>query len=149
MPLSRESSMKSAPGIAFDYRASRAIAIAGAFVLCAAAIVPWFSALSPAAAASVTIVVLCCGLVSLRRFARPRFRRIAWQASGWRLVDRDGTERNALLASHVHLGSFVSLDFRLDRRARFRALIAPDNVDAEMRRRLILLLSRGEIAQAT
>ena len=30
------------------------------------------------------------------------------------------------------------------RRARFRAVFMPDNLDAELRRRLVLLLARGE-----
>ena len=54
----------------------------------------------------------------------------------------------ANLVAHVRLGSWVVLDFRGTGRRRFRAVLGPDNIDADTRRRLILLLSRAEVAQA-
>ncbi len=76
------------------------------------------------------------------------FRRIALRASGWTLVDAAGVEHTANLVAHVRLGTWLVLDFRSANRHRFRAVLGPDNIDADTRRRLILLLSRAEVAQA-
>ena len=139
--------MRSAPSIAFDYRPAPAIvALAGAIVV-AAASAPWFSAASFGVRAAVSIVAVAYGVVALRGFVRIRFARIAYRAVGWVLVDRNGVEHAAALASHTRYGAWVALDFRLDRGRRFRVLIGPGNSDAETRRRLILLLSRAEVVQ--
>ena len=93
------------------------------------------------------MATLSYGIVALRRFARARFVRIAYRASGWVLVDDTGTERAADLAAHARYGHWIALDFRLDRKRRFRALVGPGNADLETRRRLIVLLSRAEVVQ--
>lgn len=139
--------MKSAPAIAFDYRPSRVVAALVLVLVAAAAAAPWFSALPFVATILLSLTVLACGIFAIRRFVRTRFRRIAYRASGWVLVDDTGTERAAVLASHARYGAWLALDFRLDGRDRFRALVGPKNVDAETRRRLILLLARAEVVQ--
>jgi hypothetical protein len=139
--------MKSAPAIAFDYRPSAAIAALVTALVGAAALAPWVSALPLFAKIALSLPVLACGVVAIRRFVRARFRRIAYRASGWVLVDAAGAEHAALLASHARYGAWIALDFRLDGRDRFRALVGPDNADAETRRRLIVLLSRAEVVQ--
>jgi hypothetical protein len=139
--------MQSVPSIAFDSRPATAIvALAGAIVA-TAAVAPWFSAAPTALRAAVSVVAAAYGTVALRRFVRVRFARIAYRASGWTLVDTDGVEHAARLASHTRYGAWIALDFRLDGRGRFRALVGPGNADAETRRRLILLLSRAEVVQ--
>jgi len=139
--------MRSAPSIAFDYRPAPAIvAFAGAIVV-AAASAPWFSAASFGIRAAVAIAAAAYGIVALRSFVRVRFTRIAYRAAGWVLVDRNGVEHAAVLATHAQYGTWVALDFRLDRGGRFRVLIGPGHSDAETRRRLILLLSRAEVVQ--
>jgi hypothetical protein len=139
--------MKSAPSIAFDYRPAPAIvALAGVMVVVAAS-APWFCAAPIGVRAAVSIAAAAYGIVALRQFARAGFPRIAYRASGWTLVDAAGVERPALLASHARYGALIMLDFRLDGRAPFRALVGPGNADAETRRRLILLLSRAEVVQ--
>lgn len=139
--------MKSAPSIAFDYRPAPAIVALTGFIVVAAVSAPWLGAAPPAVNAAVSIAALGYGIVALRRFARVDFRRVAYRASGWVLVDRAGTEHAADLASHACYGSWIALDFRLDRKRRFRPLVGPGNADAETRRRLILLLSRAEVVQ--
>lgn len=139
--------MKSVPTIAFDYRASHRIAAALVLVFCAAAIAPWLSALPAAGGAVVSAAVVALGARSLHALLHPGFRRIAYRASGWTLVDVARTEHEALLESHARVGALIALHFRHGPRARFHALLAPDNLDAETRRRLILLLSRAEFAR--
>jgi hypothetical protein len=140
--------MKSAAIIAFDYRPSGWIAGATALVCAGAAVAPWFSALPPGASAVLSLAVIALGIRVLGRLCKPPFRRIAYRASGWLLLDASGEEHEAILESHAHLGALLALRFRQGPRARFHALLAPDNLDAESRRRLILLLSRAEIVQA-
>ena len=139
--------MKSAPSIAFDYEPSPSIAALVLVLVVAAALAPWLSALPFAANAALSFAVLVCGFGANRRFMRTRFRRIAYRAAGWLLVDDSGVEHAATLSSYAHYGAWTTLDFRLDGRGRFRALIGPGNANAETRRRLILLLSRAEVVQ--
>lgn len=138
--------MKSVPTIAFDYRASRWIAAALLMICCAAMLAPWMSALPVAGRVVVSMAVVALGIRAARALLHPPFRRVAYRASGWVLVDLANKEHEVLLESHVRLGALIALRFRLGLRERFYALLAPDNLDAETRRQLILLLSRAEFA---
>jgi toxin CptA len=140
--------MRSAPSIAFDYRPSRWIAGIAAAISFAAVVAPWFSGLPAGAQGILSLAALVIGIVALRNFSLAKFRRIAFQASGWKLVGANDIEQAAELVSHVRLGAWLALDFRCAGRRRFRAVLGPDNIDTETRRRLILLLSRAEVAQA-
>ena len=140
--------MKSASAIAFDYRPSRWLAAAAVLILCAALAAPWFSGLPSAIKLALSAAACVLGIESLRRVLRAPFWRIAYRASGWTLVDAVGREKAALLRCHAQLGAWISLDFELDRRRRFHAVLGPDNLDAETRRRLVLMLARAEVAQA-
>jgi toxin CptA len=140
--------MKSAPTIAFDYRPSRWIAVAAIAVFVVALAAPWLANLPLVVQVGVSLVVAVHGVVALRRFLAAPFGRVACRASGWTLVDGLQIEHAATLRSHMAIGAWIVLDFRLDRRRRFRAVIGPDNLDSDTRRRLILLLSRAEIAHA-
>ncbi|MEO7324255.1 MAG: hypothetical protein ABIW82_05450 [Dokdonella sp.] len=139
--------MKSAPIIAFDYRASRWIAAALLLVCCAASLAPWLSALPLVGRAVVSLAVVALAVRAVRALLHPPFRRVAYRASGWLLLDLAGKEHEVLLESHARVGALIALRFRHGPRERFHALCAPDNLDAEMRRRLILLLSRAEFAR--
>jgi toxin CptA len=139
--------MRSAPTIAFDYRPSRRVAGVASIVLIAAVAAPWLSGVSRPAEIVLSLAAFVLGIAALKRFTQVGFRRIAYQASGWKLVDAAQAEHAADLLSHTRLGDWLVLDFRNADRHRFRALLGPDNVDAETRRRLILLLARGEVAQ--
>lgn len=137
--------MKSAPAIAFDYRPSRALAAATLALVVLAALAPWASALPPAWRLAVSVAAAVSGALALRRALRPAVRRVAWRSSGWVLVDRDGREHAALLESHARLGSLLVLRYRHGPRARCRVVLAPDNLDADTRRRLVLLLARADV----
>ncbi len=140
--------MKSAPTIAFDYRPSRGVGVAAALVCLAAAAVPWLSALPPLACVTLSSAAIAFGMHALQQFRKPRFRRIAYRASGWILMDAHDTEHAAVLESHAHLGVLLALGFRTGPRSRLRVMLAPDNLDAQSRRRLVLMLARAEIAHA-
>ena len=139
--------MKSAPPIAFDYRPSRAVIAATCAIALAAAATPWLSALPAAACGVLSVLAVLLALAALTRFARPGFVRIAHGAAGWTLLDRARREHPALLVGHRRLGAMLVLEWRHDRRAHFRAVLVPDNLDAQTRRRLVLLLARGQPAQ--
>lgn len=140
--------MKSAPTIAFDYRPSRRIAVAAALVCIGAVVALWLSGLPLAARVPLSLAVLVSGACALRRHGKPRFRRIARRKSGWTLVDALDGEHPATLAAHARLGNLLTLDFRHSAGQRFRPLLAPDNLDPDTRRRLILLLARADVVHA-
>ncbi|HEU4664248.1 MAG TPA: protein YgfX [Dokdonella sp.] len=140
--------MRSAPSIAFDYRPSAVVAAAAVVLTVAAALSPWPSGAPPWLRLLLSLLALGGGAIGLRRFLRPPFRRIVRRASGWRLVDRDDREQAAVLHAHRQLGALLVLDWRCAPRAHFRVLLAPDNLDADTRRRLVLLLARGEPPEA-
>ncbi|GAA0704728.1 hypothetical protein [Dokdonella soli] len=140
--------MKSAPTIAFDYRPSRRIGAAAAAVCVCAVLAPWLSGLPLPARVMLSLFALAAGSHALWRFLHPPFRRAAFRESGWLLVDTRGEEHPALLESHAHLGALLALSLRYAPRARFRVLLAPDNLDAGSRRRLVAMLARAEVVQA-
>jgi len=116
-------------------------------ITCAAVVSPWLSSLPPSAKTIVSLVAAIIGAMSLRGFLGNRFRRVACRSSAWVLVDGD-KEHPALLTSHARLGDWLALEFKIDRGERVRFVLGPDNTDLDTRRRLTLLLSRGEIAHA-
>jgi hypothetical protein len=139
--------MKSAPTIAFDYRPSRWIGAAALLVCAGAALVPWLSGLPLLARAALSLAAIVFGAYALHRFWNPPFRRVAYRAAGWALIDAADEEHAAVLESHAHLGVLLALGLRVGPRARLRAMLAPDNLDADTRRRLVLMLARAEIVQ--
>ena len=133
--------MKSAPGIAFDYRPSRRIAaIAGVIALLAL-----FAVLKSGLDLSITVflvvVVPVYAMFALHRFLEPPFVRVARDATGWQLYSRDGDSIAATLRGHVRLGALLVLDFSLPGRRRFHCVLASDAIDDELRRRLLLVLA--------
>jgi hypothetical protein len=139
--------MKSAPTISFDYRPSRAVAIVAVIVVAAALVAPLLSGLPLAIRVGLALLALATGLASLARFLRPRLRGIAHGATGWQLL-ADDTLQAATVVSHARLGAFVAVSWQLERGGRRHAVLAPDNVDAETRRRMVLLLARAGSAPA-
>jgi hypothetical protein len=139
--------MRSAPSIAFDVRPSRALACAAAGGVVAATLAPWQSALPMSLCLFASIAALLVGFVALRRFARPRFERVAYGAIGWTLAVANAEATPAELVAHRRLGPWLALDFRTVARNRFRLVLGPDNSDADTRRRLALMLARAEIAR--
>lgn len=140
--------MKSAPTIAFDYRPSRWIGATALLVYASAVLAPWLSGLSLFVCAALSLAAIAFGAYALHRFWKPPFRRIAYRASGWVLIDAANEEHAAVLESHAHLGALLALRLRVGPRSRLRLVLVPDNLDADTRRRLVLMLARAEIVQA-
>jgi len=139
--------MKSAPSIAFDFRPSRVIAAAVVAVSLAAALAPWQCRLPTIAEIALSIAVCVVALTSLRNFRNGPVRKIAYRAAGWTMVDAGEIERPVELSAHLRIGSWIALTLRDADRRVFRAWLGPDNLDPDTRRRLIVLLSRAEVAQ--
>lgn len=134
--------MKSAPSIAFDYAPSRHLLVVLCVVAVLAVAAPWLSALPVVVCIVLSLLAIIVATIAARPLREPPFVRIAYRGDGWVLLDRAGVEHAALLGTYRHLGAFVMLDWRHARRARFRVVLAPDNLDAETRRRLVVLLRR-------
>lgn len=134
--------MKSAPTIAFDYRPSRRVAAALALIALLACLAPWCSAWPWYASLLLSLLTLALAAHAAHGLLHPRFVRVAHRADGWILCDTQGNEQAALLCSHRHLGPLLTLDWRWAPRRRFRIALTPDNLDADTRRRLIVLLRR-------
>ncbi|MDR2012762.1 MAG: hypothetical protein LBQ20_06955 [Rhodanobacter sp.] len=139
--------MTSAPTLAFDLRPSYRVAGAAVPIVVTATLAPWLSDVHPALRVGLSLLVLAVGLRGLWRFLHGPFGRVAHSPSGWLLIDATGRDYPAVLESHAHLGALICLSFRYAPRARWRAVLAPDNLDADTHRRLVLLLARAEIAQ--
>jgi hypothetical protein len=136
--------MKSVPTIAFDYRPSPVVTSLSMLLAGAAVIAPWLSGLAVPLRFALCLFALVFAVHAIRAQQRSRFVRIVYRASGWCLVDRAAREWPALLLTHRRLHNVVALDWRYAPRARFQALLTPDNLDADTRRRLVLLLARGD-----
>jgi len=141
--------MRSAPTIALDYAPSRHIATAVALVTVLAVAAALACALPWPARIAIALVAAAYGSWSIARHLRPRCRHIAFGAAGWRLLRDDHGEHAARLLRHARIGPVLTLEFRLDDGERFRAAFAGDNLDAERRRRLLLLLARAEVLQGS
>ena len=135
--------MKSAPTIAIDYRPSRLIALAGGAIVLLSALAPLLTGWPTAPKLAVSLLALAAGIVSVLRFVRPPLRRIAYGKAGWQLRGRERTH-DAVLVAHTRIGAFTALTWKLATGRRWHALLAPDNADADTRRRMTLVLARGQ-----
>ncbi len=133
--------MRSAPAIAFDYRPSRALGVLGVVVGMLAMAAPWGSGLGIPARIVVSLAALALTAGSLRRHVQPRVRRISCREGEWFLLDARGDEHAARLRGSTRLGPLLALGFTTGWGSTWLVL-APDNLDADTRRRLILLLAR-------
>lgn len=139
--------MTSAPAIGFDYRPSRLparllLALAGlALVAIALSGAPRALKL-PMALASTALVVL-----AVRRASRSTVTGVALAGEGWTLYRVARSESRATLASFRVLGDCVLLRLKSAERVEV-LLLAPDNSDADLRRRLRMRLAAMQPAQA-
>ncbi|MBL0164890.1 MAG: hypothetical protein IPP82_14895 [Xanthomonadales bacterium] len=136
--------MKSAPTIAFDYRPCRGVAIAIVSMTVLAMVAILASDLPIALKLLLTPSAFGYGILALRRHWRAATVRIARGAAGWLLVDMEGLESPVRLADHVHRGFLVVLGFRKDAGAVQRFVLTPDNSDADLRRRLQLVVAASK-----
>ena len=141
--------MTSAPAIGFEYRPSRRLqrallAVAAlamlALVLCGLA--GWLKLLLAAG-------VLGATWQTIRQLARSPVRAAGWSAdAGWTLHLLPHEDVPATLASFRVLGSLVLLRLRTTERGVQVLLLAPDNSDADIRRRLRMRLATLQPGEA-
>ena len=112
----------------------------GAILLCA--ISPWLKGLMLAMAVLLT-------LRAITRLSNPVTAAVGWSRdSGWTLRLRDNADVSARLLSFRVLASFVLLRLRTDEHGVQVVLLAPDNSDADIRRRLRMRLATMQLDQA-
>jgi hypothetical protein len=135
--------MKSAPAIAFDYAPSRLI-LGGVLLLGAFAVLAVLaSGMATQLKALVAVLAAAYAGYAAKTFSTSSIRRIAHGEAGWLLVDRNGDEQAVELRHHVRRGNLLVLEFSASAQRVRRFVLTPDNIDAETRRRLLLVLAAG------
>ena len=136
--------MKSATAIAFDYRPSRLLAAAIVAVAAVAVASVALSGMQPwLKLVAGTTACAYAGFV-LRAFLRTGACRIAWLEAGhWRVQSTAGERIAELLGASVR-GPWIVLRLCGNNRKTFAFVLAPDNSDADTRRRLCVRLSRPQ-----
>lgn len=138
--------MRSVPAIAFDYRPSRILFVAGAAAsilslaaIAACGLLLWIKV-------AVGIPMLAYAGAALHRFLHAPFDRATWHAAGhWRLRDTKLEERPGELVDAITFGPLLALEFRVGHKRATSLLLLPDNCDGETRRRLRVRLARGDL----
>ncbi len=141
--------MTSAPAIGFEYRPSRwlrrlpAAAAALAVLAIGACGLAWWLK------AAATAAVLVAAASAWRKAARSPVRAAGWRGDGdWSLRLDDGADVAARLASCRIYGGTVLLRLAAPGRRPWPLLLAPDNLDADTRRRLRMRLASGPAGTA-
>ena len=133
--------MKSAPAIAFDYAPSRLV-LAGVLLLGTFAVLAVLaSGLAIELKALLAILAVAHTGYAAKIFGTRPITRIAHGEAGWLLIDRNGDERAVELCRHVRRGFLLVLEFGAPAEPVRRFVLTPDNIDAETRRRLLLVLA--------
>ncbi|WP_266159299.1 protein YgfX [Dyella silvatica] len=134
--------MTSAPAIGFEYRASRLFLclLIGMALLAMLAVIccglPWW------AKCLLLMVTLAAVVRAIRHAVAGQVTAVGWTAAGdWSLRMSGGADALAMLGSFRVLGSFVLLRLVLPDRRSVSLLLAPDNSDADTRRRLRMRLA--------
>jgi toxin CptA len=141
--------MTSAPAIGFEYRPSRLlqramILLAALSILAVAlcALAAWLKWL-------LAIAVVLATWRSLHQVATAPIAAAGWSdENGWILRLLDHQDVPATLASFRVLGAFVLLRLQTPERGVQVLLLAPDNSDADIRRRLRMRLATMEPGEA-
>ena len=134
--------MTSAPAIGFEYRPSRGfryavalVAILAIFAVLLSGLPVWLKLLLP-------VVVLLVALRGFRRLARSPVSAVGWSADDeWIVHTIEHEDVPAALASFRVLGALVLLRLSTQKLGVQVLLLAPDNSDADIRRRLRMRLA--------
>ncbi len=133
--------MTSAPAIGFEYRPSpgyRAVLAAAAAL---AVLAVWLSALTWWIKILLSLAVLAAVAQTVRRIARSPVAAAGWGDDDWTIHMVSHQDVPATLASFRVLGAFVLLRLKTARHGTHSLLLAPDNSDADIRRRLRMRLA--------
>jgi toxin CptA len=134
--------MTSAPAIGFEYRPSPGYRVVLIAVAALAMLALSLSALSWWIAMPLSLVVLMAAAHTARRIARSPIAAAGWGADdSWTLHLSSHEDVPATLASFRVLGALVLLRFKTARHGTHTLLLAPDNSDADIRRRLRMRLA--------
>ncbi len=141
--------MTSAPAIGFDHSPSRLLQRALLMVAALAVLATMLCALPPWLRLVLALVVLLATWETRRRLAAPFVVAAGWSAgSDWILRMADGEDVPAGLVSFRVLGAFVLLRLRLAGHGTCMLFLAPDNSDADIRRRLRMRLATMQPGEA-
>ncbi|TPG08365.1 hypothetical protein EAH88_12100 [Rhodanobacter glycinis] len=134
--------MTSAPAIGFEYRPSRLLP-RGLIIVAALAVLAVMScALEPWLKLLLVVAALAATWHSVRRLAANPIAAAGWSAdNAWTLRLLDHEDVPATLASFRVLGAFVLLRLQTAERGAQIVLLAPDNSDADIRRRVRMRLA--------
>ncbi|AIF47704.1 protein YgfX [Dyella japonica] len=140
--------MTSAPAIGFECRPSRWLGRLLLFVSLLALLATWLSAVPWPAKLVVTMGVPLACWRARKRFSDQAVEAAGWARDGsWSLRMRSGEDAVATLASFRVVGEkIVWLRLSLTGRRQALLLLAPDNSDADIRRRLRMRLAQVEAA---
>ncbi|UGB39379.1 hypothetical protein [Frateuria soli] len=131
--------MTSAPAIGFDYRPSRLPARLTAIVGALAFVAIALSGAPLALKLLLWAGTLVLAAVVARRSMRSCIVGIGYGPEGWALYRADRTQLPATLLSHRVIGTCVLLRLRTDETTEV-LILAPDNSDPDIRRRLRMRL---------
>ena len=141
--------MTSAPAIGFEYARSRLLRRC---VLVVAALAALAVALSGVAIALKLVLIAAVAMATwqnLQRAQRSTLAAAGWDAEGgWTLRTADHEDIAATLASFRVLGGFILLRLRTEERGMQILLLAPDNTDRDIRRRLRMRLATVQPGEA-
>ena len=141
--------MTSAPAIGFDYAPSRLLQRALLLVAALAVLSTLLCALPLWLRLMLVVLVLVATSVALRRLAAPAVAAAGWGGeSDWTLRMTDSEDVPASLVAFRVLGAFVLLRLRATGRGTCVLLLAPDNSDADIRRRLRMRLATMQPGEA-
>ncbi|WP_266171561.1 protein YgfX [Dyella subtropica] len=142
--------MTSAPAIGFEYRPSR---LFGRLLMAVAGLAGLAVMLAGLTFWLKVALLACIGLSLLRTLmvlGQHPVRAAGWAADGsWSLRLHQGEDAMATLASFRALGAFVLLRLRPVGGGEIVLLLAPDNSDADLRRRLRMRLAIAAPEEAT
>jgi len=134
--------MRSAPAIGFEYQPSRWVPRILGVVVVLAAMATWFCGAPLAARITLVAVTLASGAWGAHRLRRPPIYAVGWSGqSGWTVRGLDGADDTAVLASFRVVRQVVLLRLMTHRYGTFTLWLAPDNSDADTRRRLRMRLA--------
>ena len=134
--------MTSAPAIGFEYRPSRLLPRALIVVAALAVLAVASCALESWLKLLLVVAVLVATWHTVRRLAANPIAAAGWSAdNAWTLRLLDHEDVPATLASFRVLGAFVLLRLQTAERGAQIVLLAPDNSDADIRRRVRMRLA--------
>lgn len=135
--------MTSAPAIGFEYRPSRWYVRVIVAVATLSSLALWLSAVPVLLKALLTVVLAAATSRAWTRFARTPVVAAGWShRAGWTLRTTDGEDWPASLRAFRTAGErLVWLHMVVANRQRMSLLLAPDNSDDDIRRRLRMRLA--------